>query len=120
MENEEEYFTYKETNNDLGKCMNDLRESHKFCDFIIRVGDEEIKAHKIVLAAKCDMFRAMFSGNFKESTKNEIELGYLNASTVKKVVEFIYTGTFTIPRKYELQELEKCIEGTILGDTYLL
>ena len=50
MENEEEYFTYKEANNDLGKCMNDLRESHKFCDFIIRVGEEEIKTHKIDFA----------------------------------------------------------------------
>ena len=116
MENydEEEYWTYKENSNDLGKCMNDLRESDTFCDFVIKVDDEEIKTHKIVLAAKCDMFRAMLRGNFKESTENEIELGYLNASRVRKVVEFIYTGSFSLQRKCDLKELEKYIQGNSL------
>ena len=40
---EDEYLTYHEKNNDFGKKLNDARTSDLFCDYIIRVGDEEIK-----------------------------------------------------------------------------
>ena len=36
-----------------------LRKDHGFCDIVIKAGDTEVHAHKVVLAAQSAFFRAM-------------------------------------------------------------
>ena len=53
---------------DLRKLFNDETDA----DVKIFVGEKTIKAHKVVLRARSDYFRAMFESNMEESRKNEV------------------------------------------------
>ena len=53
---------------DLGKLFSDATDA----DVTIVVGDEKFKAHKVLLKARSDYFRALFESNMEESRKNEV------------------------------------------------
>ena len=40
----------------------------------LKLGERRLEAHRIVLSAASDYFAAMFTNDFGESNKNEIEL----------------------------------------------
>lgn len=47
---------------DMGRDFRVLLDSQAGCDVVFKVGDEEYKAHKLVLAARSPVFRAQFFG----------------------------------------------------------
>ena len=49
-----------------------LRRCGALCDIKLITGDEEIVAHKVVLAACSEYFQAMFTGSMSESCKSEV------------------------------------------------
>ena len=46
--------------------LGELWEQGRYTDVTLVVGGQEIKAHKTILAANSDVFRAMFENNMKE------------------------------------------------------
>ncbi len=74
-----------------------LRTSRdSFCDITLRVENEEIHAHRIVLIAFSPYFRAMFGPHTKESAENCIQFPNLNAEAVRAIIDFAYTGEIVI------------------------
>lgn len=68
----------------------------RFCDIVLRVENEEIHAHRIVLIAFSPYFRAMFGPHTKESAENCIQFPSLNAEAVRALIDFAYTGEIVI------------------------
>ncbi len=62
-------------------------------DVVFKVEDTEIKAHKIILVARSEYFRAMFLSGMKESTDKTIPIQDVSSSTFRNLLQFIYTGT---------------------------
>jgi len=54
--------------------------------------DFRIQAHRLVLAASCDYFDAMFSGSFRESTEKEVRLEDVQGGILEALVQFCYSG----------------------------
>ncbi|XP_006811935.1 kelch-like protein 28 [Saccoglossus kowalevskii] len=54
--------------------LNSLHEDKILCDITLKVGTKEFKAHRVVLAALSEYFRAMFTVQLKESKEDVIEL----------------------------------------------
>jgi len=52
---------------------------------------KHINAHKFILAARSETFRAMLMGGLKESTQSEIHVGEIKLHVLSKLVEFLYT-----------------------------
>mmetsp|Transcript_35171 Transcript_35171/g.88643 ORF Transcript_35171/g.88643 Transcript_35171/m.88643 type:complete len:375 (-) Transcript_35171:164-1288(-) len=69
-----------------------LLESKRFADVTIKVGDEHIRAHSLVLASRSPVFLAMFSSTMRESQERQIEIDDLDVGAVKELVSFFYTG----------------------------
>ncbi|XP_070573381.1 uncharacterized protein [Ptychodera flava] len=67
-------------------------------DVVIVVGKERLPAHRAVLAAFSDYFRAMFTGGMLESTnkKQEVELQGIDVEGLKAVLQFIYSAEMTL------------------------
>ena len=64
-----------------------------YSDIKIKVGGTTFHAHKNILAASSDYFKAMFLSRFKESTMCEIEVHLPQEShAFENLLEFIYTG----------------------------
>nr|XP_039250647.1 kelch-like protein 12 [Styela clava] len=94
--------------NHCGKMMmalNEQRESKGHSDFAIMVGDEKISAHKNVLSAGSDYFRAMLSHENVESSTGIVAMKQVQYSSVKTCISYIYTGNFPTPGQEERQQL---------------
>ena len=66
------------------------------CDVILCAGGEELKAHRLVLAASCPYFDAMFTSELLESQQEKILLQGVEYEALKLLVDFIYGGEITV------------------------
>lgn len=76
--------------------MSALRKDHRLCDVILRVGEKEICAHRLVLSACSSYFCAMFTNSMLESNLDIITLTDLEHGTVESLVDFAYTARIDI------------------------
>ncbi|XP_077969731.1 kelch-like protein 12 isoform X1 [Styela clava] len=81
---------------ELLENLNRMRENKMFCDFLIKVGSEEIPVHKNVVSAGSDYFKAMLSHDTKESQAGIVDIKESNPVCVKKCIDFIYTGNGSV------------------------
>lgn len=82
-------------------------------------------AHKIILATRCRVFHAMLTGEMKERNSSSVHLREISFSSLKKLVEFIYTDSvdvdgdsvlelFQAADKYDLPRLKLLCEAFLI------
>lgn len=81
---------------ELLHSMNNLRLDKQLSDVSITVKGKKFNAHKLVLAAGSPYFKAMFTGNLKESKKSEITLDYLDHNTFELILNYVYTARIKV------------------------
>ncbi|XP_062371988.1 kelch-like protein 33 [Sardina pilchardus] len=63
------------------------------CDVLIKTEDgESIPAHRVVLAAGGDYFRALFCGGLRECGQDAVLLRGVSSGTLRPLVGFLYSG----------------------------
>jgi len=107
-------FTEKETElpSSLQTDFKYLYSNKVFTDITFLVEGQKIEAHKCVLAARCEKFRAMFQEYFKEGQQNEIALE-CKLGPFQAMLEYLYTDT--IPPNFEM-----LLDLLALAEEYLL
>eukprot|EP00743_Colponemidia_sp_Colp-15_P006964 GILK01007515.1.p1 GENE.GILK01007515.1~~GILK01007515.1.p1 ORF type:complete len:519 (+),score=68.21 GILK01007515.1:65-1558(+) len=75
--------------------MKRLLNNQEFSDVTFLVEGKPLYAHKAVLVAQCDQFRAMFSNGMKETRENEIVIPTWSYSAFSCMLEFLYSGNVT-------------------------
>lgn len=100
--------------------------SKEFTDVTFVVDKEKFKAHRVMLAARSDYFRALLFGGMREANpKNEIEITDCSASSFNVLLIYIYTGKMSLgelslevvlelislAHKYGFLALESAIQG---------
>ena len=82
-------------------CLSKLRQEDSLCDAYLVVGDQRIPAHRCVLVAGSDYFRARFVGPLRDDDKPDVDLSSVdsNAAYVEKVVHFMYEGVVDIDQE---------------------
>lgn len=78
----------------LGK-LNKLRNEGHFCDVTIRVQDKIFRAHKVVLAACSEFFRAKLV-NQSDADECILDLNHVTVSGFSPLLEYAYTATLAI------------------------
>ncbi|XP_077975302.1 kelch-like protein 3 [Styela clava] len=86
-------------------ALNEQRASKEHSDFAIMVGEEKIPAHRNVLSAGSDYFRAMLSHENVESSTGIVTMKQVQYSSVKTCINYIYTGNFPTPGREEHKQL---------------
>ena len=87
--------------------------SETLSDVRLIVDEEEIYAHKFILAARSDVFAAMFIHETKESAENKVKIDDLNLKVVKEMLRYMYT--------HKINEIEKIVEELLaVADKYML
>ena len=78
--------------------LDELRKAKFLCDTTVRAQGQEFSAHRIVLSASSDYFKALFSSplQVREQQNNLVELNEIKSSIVAEVLQFIYTGRASI------------------------
>ncbi|XP_055925983.1 protein maternal effect lethal 26-like [Argiope bruennichi] len=101
------------------KDFQNFYQEEMLCDFTLKVGNENIQAHKAVLAARSPVFKAMLTSNMRENEKNLVEISDLDADTVRCMLTFLYSDTtgdldweaarklYFAADKYEIRKLKR-------------
>ncbi|KAJ8918607.1 hypothetical protein NQ315_013113 [Exocentrus adspersus] len=76
--------------------LNSLRQKGALLDITLVIEGTVFRAHKAVLAACSDYFRAMFTDNMLESRQNEICLNGLTATGFHQLLEYAYTSRLAL------------------------
>jgi len=76
--------------------LNSLRSAGVLCDYTIIAGGLEMHVHRAVLVACSDYFRAMLTGDMRESRESCVTLQGISSFGLQVVVEFIYTGILKV------------------------
>src|SRR5205814_1311240 len=94
-----------------------LINNPKYSDIEILCGDEE-KLHgcRAILAARSEMFDKLFYNGMKESYEREISFPKINASGMKIILEYVYTGSI----KEESLTKDNIVEAFHAADYFLL
>ena len=92
-------------------------ENKKYADFVFKVENEKISAHKVILGARSPVFDAMFQHDMKENKTNETEITDVTPAAFKALLRFIYTGECEVgnlaeellvaAKKYDIRELKE-------------
>ena len=95
-------------------------------DINLVVGDKTIPAHKAMLVAGSEYFRAMFSGDFAEANRKEITMAALSQEGLKAVIDALYAGRvnltntnvlemLTTADQLEIQDIINCCEDFLVS-----
>ncbi|KAK6022329.1 BTB/POZ domain protein, partial [Ostertagia ostertagi] len=74
----------------------ELRRDSHLCDVTLVAEGTRINAHRVVLAASSNYFKAMFTNDMAESRMDEIEMVNIKAPTLETLVNYCYTGRIEI------------------------
>lgn len=73
------------------------KDGGRFCDVILRVGEESFPAHKAVLAACSEYFESVFSRQADgETDSKELEMHTISPKVFKDVLDFAYTSRIVV------------------------
>lgn len=76
----------------LADDLGHLYESKEMSDLTIHVNGTDLRAHKIILAARCPVFKKMFNVDMKENNLNRVEVLDVEPEVFDEMLRFIYTG----------------------------
>jgi len=85
----------------LGAHLASLVESDLFSDVKIILDDgHKVAAHKNILAPRCEYFKTLLSGGWKESSQEEIALKEISYPIFQLLLRHLYTDCVEIPADY--------------------
>lgn len=98
----------------------------KFTDVTIKVGDQEVKAHKNILTARSQVFQAMFENDMRENRENIVEITDIDIDVLNEVLRYMYAGKINMLEnnkkdiyraadKYQLEGLKTICEDAIIS-----
>ncbi|XP_055911795.1 protein roadkill-like [Eupeodes corollae] len=113
----------------IAEDFGNLLDSRKLSDVIIIAGEhkQELPAHKAILAARSNVFAAMFEYEMKEAKSNTITITDIDCEVLHEMLRFIYTGNtrnlkemakelLAAADKYELTILKALSEEAVFAE----
>ncbi|RIA93754.1 hypothetical protein C1645_735334 [Glomus cerebriforme] len=110
-EEEEEEVKIGDTNEGIYGDIEEYFKNESFTDveFLFDCGST-LKAHRIILATRCNYFKTMFKSGFKESTLDKVPIRFVRYEVFYVMLYYIYTG--------RLMDLNEENAYGILRDSY--
>ncbi|XP_041822899.1 kelch-like protein 10 [Melanotaenia boesemani] len=79
----------------MSSVLNELRLNGHFCDLIIKVGETEFPAHKLILSNFSPYFRALFT-QWSEPDQKVFHIPGLSADTMQLLLDYAYTSCLSV------------------------
>ncbi|CAH8597791.1 unnamed protein product [Schistosoma turkestanicum] len=79
-------------------CISQLYRNEAFSDVTLVVQNTHFPAHRAILAARSEYFRALFYGGLAESSSSIVHLNDINVTAFKSILHYIYTGQMKLKK----------------------
>ena len=89
----------------LGHDFETLLETGKQSDVVFVVGDKEFLLHKTVLAARSEVFAAMFQSDLEEAKEGRVKIPDVSVEVFEQLLRYIYSGKIPDIDKFGLELL---------------
>jgi speckle-type POZ protein len=112
----------------LALHLRSMVNNEQYSDIVLRAGNDgrPVYAHRVLLVARCDVFRAMFTGGMREAASTDVTLQDIEEAVLLLLLEFIYTDTVEVPPslalpllvaadRFRLERLQGLCEEAIAG-----
>jgi speckle-type POZ protein len=107
--------------NDRAIDISGAHDMKALSDVVIRIGDTDLPAHKVLLALRSPVFRAMFEHDTSEGNENIVNIVDFDLETIQEMLTYVYTGTvpnigkvaaslLAVADKYDMPGLKKICE----------
>ncbi|XP_066978684.1 BTB/POZ domain-containing protein 9-like isoform X1 [Macrobrachium rosenbergii] len=73
----------------------------EYSDVTLQVNGQTFHAHRVILAARSQYFRALLFGGLRESHQAEVEIKDTNLTAFKVLLKYIYTGWVSLSSEKE-------------------
>jgi len=87
-------------------ALNHMRKNKHFCDVTLQIGQHDIPAHRVVLAAASPYWMELFTSEEDQPTRKEVEIdggmlyelnGGFQKDALERLVEYSYTARLEVP-----------------------
>lgn len=96
--------------------MRALLNNSQFYDVTFVVEGKEVFGWRGLLATRCEVFRAMFTGTLREASESHINITDVSYNTFYRIIEFIYTDSVTSDK----MTLDDALQLLAAANRYLL
>ncbi|XP_042907725.2 protein maternal effect lethal 26 isoform X1 [Parasteatoda tepidariorum] len=109
---------------ELSLHLKQVLDENVYSDIVLNVDGDKIKAHKLIVQARSPVFHKMFT---HETAGNLIAISDIGSETMKRLLNFIYSGTtdeygfeellelYYAADKYEVISLRDCCKAKLLN-----
>ncbi|XP_059170032.1 kelch-like protein 2 [Physella acuta] len=100
------------------KCLQDVWTDKMLFDFAVKISDETIQCHRLILAACSDFFKALFRSGMREVTENCVVLQEVTCDVFQLILKTIYTGEniLTLENLFEVWRAVNHLQVTFMVD----
>nr|XP_046241233.1 kelch-like protein 10 [Scatophagus argus] len=95
--------------------LTELRRERKLCDVVIKVGDVEFDAHKIILCSCSLYFRTLFTGAWATSKKKIHAIPGVSPEIMQLLINYAYTNSVPVTEGNVVEMLEAADQFMIPG-----
>ena len=92
-------FTFPSHQNHITNLAKMCQENKEYTDCVIKVGEEELRAHKLVLGSVSPFLKIVFSEIPSSLPEATILVPGVKQRVVKALLDFFYTGQMTVERQ---------------------
>ncbi|CAH8633453.1 unnamed protein product [Dicrocoelium dendriticum] len=90
---------------DVASSIANLRGNDAFSDVTLVVQGVSFAAHRVILAARSEYFRALLYGGLAESSRSVIHLNDISATAFRFILQYIYTGRLNVRKLRTMLEV---------------
>lgn len=80
------------------KALNDFREEGTLCDVTLSVQGSTFPAHRNVLSANSEFFKALFANEMKEKAENTVHMEEFEPHVMEQLLTYMYGGGINIKK----------------------
>ncbi|XP_044066355.1 kelch-like protein 10 [Siniperca chuatsi] len=95
--------------------LTELRLEGKLCDVVIKVGDAEFDAHKIILCSCSPYFRTLFTGAWATSKKQIYTIPGVLPEMMHFIINYAYTHSVPVTKDNVVEVLAAADQFLVLG-----
>ncbi|XP_042365994.1 kelch-like protein 10 [Plectropomus leopardus] len=105
----------EKTISDTTSVLTELRQEGTLCDVVIKVGDVEFEAHKIILCGCSSYFRTLFTGVWATPNKQMYTIPGVSPKMMHLIMNYAYTHTVTVTEDNVVELLAAADQFLVTG-----